>query len=272
MSIKINAYSHLSKKLISRIESLNSLMPEYELYYESSSINGEKAFYTAVATTEDSASFKCTSFNRASSDNKLIGFLSFLWVPGSEEAELTAFVHPAYRNSGVFTQMLKSSRSECEKLGITRLYYCLPSQSEAKNKSHLYSHSEYLMKLDNSLMKTDTATLQKQLEALNAGYRHCQKPYNTCELIELSSGKSVCRCNLEDEESFTNMWGVMTDESHRRTGLATLLIRCVANALSSLSKPLVLQVSGRNTAALSLYEKCGFMTISRIDYYLIRNE
>lgn len=271
ISVKISAFNKLSPNLISRIQALNSLMPEYELYCEPESINGEKAFYTATADSVDGASCKHENPDYVPA-RMIIGFLSFLWIPGTDEAELTAFVHPDYRKSGIFTKMLKAARKECKKLGITSLYYCLPSETGEKNKSHQYSHSEYLMKLDNSLMKFNAAKLQKRLDELETDYVHCPGKNGECGLFMRSSGKCICRCNLEDEESFTNLWGVFTDENYRHRGLATLLINCVSNTLKSLSKPLILQVSSRNTLALSLYEKCGFTTISSIDYYLIRND
>lgn len=252
-SLKIEAHSRLSPKLISGIETLNTLIPEYELYYEPFSLNGEKAFFTAICSAD------------------LIGFLSFLWVPAETEAELTALVHPNFREQRIFTQMLDAAFEECQKLGIRHLYYLLPpnARSSAKNKSHQYSHSEYLMKLNNSSIY-DKNMLNSRLESFNTIYKKCNSRMGTCALIDSRSHETLCQCGLADEDSFTNIYGVETHPDCRRKGLATLLMQCViSDAFNDNPKPLILQVSSRNAAACRLYEKLGFEIVSCADYYSI---
>lgn len=267
-SLKITAYCRLSKKLLHNIKILNALVPGYELYYEPVSLNSEKAFVTAI--NED--------------DNALIGFLSFLWIPGQNEAELTSLVHPLHRGRGIFTRMLETASAECERLGIQRLYYTLPdntppdstpadrtpSNISAKNKLHQYSHSEYLMKLDNCHMAYDESELNAALERLNAVYIGCNWRNGECRLAGRLSHETLCRCRLADEDSFTNMCEVETPLQYRRHGFATLLMQCViADAAKSSIKPFVLQVSSRNPAAFCLYKKLGFKVVECVDYYSI---
>lgn len=277
-SLKITAYSRLSKKLLHNIEILNALVPGYELYYEPMSLNSEKAFVTAVSAD----------------DKTLTGFLSFLWIPGQNEAELTSLVHPLYRGRGIFTSMLETAFAECERLGINCLYYTLPngtlsdssltdrtppdstpadrtpSNISAKNKLHQYSHSEYLMKLDNCHMAYDESELNAALERLNAVYIGCNWRNGECRLAGRLSHETLCRCRLADEDSFTNMCEVETPPQYRRHGFATLLMQCViADASKSSIKPFVLQVSSRNPAAFCLYKKLGFKVVEFVDYYSI---
>lgn len=298
-ALKITAYSRLSKNLLCDIAALNALAPDYELYYEPMSLNSEKAFVTAV-----------------DDDKMLTGFLSFLWIPGECEAELTALVHPLHRGRGIFTRMLDTASAECERLGIQRLYYTLPERAlsniilpdsalpnnalsgnpltdeapmcspltnrtsvnctppnidiGAKNKLHQYSHSEYLMKLDNCLMAYDQNKLNDSLEKISAVYIGCNGRNGECRLAGRLSRETLCRCRLADEDSFTNIYDVETPIQHRRKGFAALLMQCViADAAKSSIKPFVLQVSSRNPAAFCLYKKLGFKTVECVDYYSI---
>lgn len=249
--LRINAHSSLNPQLLSDIAALNALMPEYELYYEPHSLNSEKAFYTAFGAS-----------------SALIGFLSFLWIPQETEAEITALIHPNLRGMGIFSKMLENALKECSRLGIKQLYYSLPDGCN-KIKPHQYSHSEYLMKLNNCSEVYNKNALTGMLEKLNIVYKGCNGRTGTCLLADRFSQKTLCSCSLADEETFTNICSVETDISFRRKGLATLLIRCVAANVPNPGKPFILQVSGRNTQAFGLYEKCGFETVSRVDYYSV---
>lgn len=284
-ALRITAYNSLNKKLLRDIAALNALIPGYELYYEPMSLNSEKAFVTAVNAD----------------DKTLIGFLSFLWIPGEYEAELTALVHPDHRKLGIFTQMLETAFDECKRLGINSLYYTLPNNTftydtppdststlpdstilnnspvnhthqntNTKNKLHQYSHSEYLMKLDNCHMAYDLNELNAALERLNAVYIGCSGRNGECRLTDRLSHETLCCCRLTDENSFTNIWEVETTLQYRRRGFATLLLQCViADAAKSSIKPFVLQVSSRNPAAFCLYKKLGFKIAECVDYYSI---
>ncbi|EEC56206.1 hypothetical protein BACPEC_02713 [[Bacteroides] pectinophilus ATCC 43243] len=131
----IKAYNSLTTDVLECIESLNSCMPEYELYYE------------------DEVQADADVFFAAWDGSHLIGFLSFIYVPGCDEAEITALVAPDMRSRGVFGLLLNEARHSAALLNISHFYYAPVHTSDntpdtASNPSPAYSHSEYLLKLD----------------------------------------------------------------------------------------------------------------------------
>lgn len=242
----IKSYSHLNNRQLTLID---ELCTPYEAYCEESSPNGERCFYTASGRT------------------RLIGFFSFLWIPGETEAEVTAYVHPEFRNQGVFRALINAAQSEFVRLGINSLYtrntHC--AESDNNNSFHStypYSHSEYLLILDYS------SALQNG--CISDIARNPDIYYENLQLLFGSDGIPVSWCHLDTQDSFTNIWGVETSEKLRRKGYASLLLSSVIDEYfrndDYRDKPLILQVSSRNTAACALYKKLGFKEYEKADY------
>lgn len=278
-SFTIKAYNSLTTDVLECIESLNSCMPEYELYYE------------------DEVQADADVFFAAWDGSRLIGFLSFIYVPGCDEAEITALVAPDMRGRGVFGLLLNEAQRSAAFLNIRHFYYAPVHTSDntpdtASNPSPAYSHSEYLLKLDcnnhpagtsdnasgSALYGGLSVPLQEQLAAASLFFHEDEEDESTFCCITDSKDNILSSCFLDDENSYICIWGVETDAHHRRKGLASLLMQCIIAAALAASNDnnmpapvFMLQVSGRNTAALNLYKKCGFLTESRIDYYSLHS-
>ena len=275
----INAYNSLTTDVLECIESLNSCMPEYELYYEEEVQDDADVFFAAWY------------------GSRLIGFFSFIYVPGCDEAEITALVAPDMRGRGVFGLLLNEARRSAAILNIRHFYYAPVHISDntpatSSNPSPAYSHSEYLLKLDCNNYPAGTSdnasgsalycglpgSLQEQLAAANLFFHEDEEDESTFCCITDSEDNILSSCYLDDENSYICIWGVETDSHHRRKGLASLLMQCIidhaltASNDNNIPAPVfMLQVSGRNTAALNLYKKYGFLTESRIDYYSLHS-
>ena len=269
----IKSYNSLSPNIFECIERLNSYMPEYELYYEESSPCGEDAFFAAWK------------------DGRIIGFFSFIYVPKCNEAEITALVEPDMRHMGVFSALLAHARLTSLKLGITHFYYAPVNAGSSADStqampsvhSAAYSHSEYLLRLDcgrgfRSDADNGADAVADKLAGTGLFYHEDEDTDAIFCCITDSDDNILSSCYLSDENSYMCIWGVGTDFHHRRKGFASLLMQCIiASAIkasndNNMPAPVfMLQVSGRNTAAMNLYKKYGFLTESRIDYYSLHS-
>lgn len=235
MSYNIKSYSKLSSKLILQIETFCNQY-DYNAYYESTSCNKEKCFYIAF------------------DNNSIIGFLSFLWIPYEPTTEITAIVNPAFRHQKVFTSLLVAALPEIKRLNIQSLY-ALNNNINPTDTN--FSHCEYLFSMDYETSKN----LKPSKEHL---------VYRNLSLYKKGSSLPLSTCNLDYQDSFTNLWGVETQKKERRKGYAyTLLCNVILeyfNNPSNQNKPLILQVSGNNLPALNLYKNLGFIQKECINY------
>jgi peptide alpha-N-acetyltransferase len=63
---------------------------------------------------------------------------------------------------------------------------------------------------------------------------------------------------------------VYVDEDIRGKGVGTWFINELIDGYFKVnSKPLVLNVNSTNTAAVKLYQKCGFIIKSKVDYFYL---
>lgn len=241
--MKLVSFNQLSANLLNQISDLCLLCPEYEPYINPSSIHGEHCFILCFH------------------DNLLIGYLSFLEVLQTREAEITAIVHPEYRNSGIFTAMLTSAKTELLKDSINNIYSAVPEKFQNCSFCKNASHTEYLLTLDYCQPNT---TFHCGVPGISF-IKSSQETYNI-----LLSHKIIGICNLSFEHAFTNIWGVEIKKPYRSNGYGFLLIQYVMNDyFSHYSQPLILQVTSLNPTALHLYKKCGFTVLDKVAYFHI---
>ena len=85
--------------------------------------------------------------------------------------------------------------------------------------------------------------------------------------------KPVAELFIDDFSSQGCMNDVWTDEKYRNKGIATALVDYALNEYYShepnKDKQIILHVTGSNTAAIKLYQKCGFSELTHTSYYEI---
>ncbi len=243
-------------------------------------------------------------------NNRLVGFLSFIPDEAFENlCEITALVLPNYRKTGVFSALLNTAKKHFPNF---KFYGNIGKMLVNSSINKGFYFSEYFMSFSyDDFLKIDWKNifdnysklyiLDNKMYELVFDFSDDDKYYlgyfdevdssslnldndNIYEnnivtldrLIEdIDLDEPVCVCNLDYQTSFTNIYGVFTENLLRNKGLGSALIYNLIydyfdnDDASNSNKPLFLNVSSTNTNAFKLYKKCGFKEQNRIDYYYI---
>lgn len=198
-------------------------------------------------------------------DERLLSMV-FLFFPEETVCECGAFTVPDARRNGCFTALLYQalsfvdSREEALDLPID---FCFLTDGQSKDASAVlqalgadFWYSEYGM--ERNLHPSDCA-YRSRLSIEDAG----QNLYTASldgRIIGVSmvipSGDSVYFYGFEIKEPF------------RGCGHGTDFLLGMLAYLGTTYRRITLQVSGQNTAALSLYKKTGFCITQTLSYYL----
>lgn len=232
----------LTDKHLNKLNQLCDMCAGYEPYYD----------------TEDSTCFLYIGAFNITGD--LVGFMGALQL--EDTVEITGLVHPGYRRKGIFKHMISMIKDIC---GDISIICTIPSDwlTILKNSSlnPEYTYSELLM------------TLSKPLdlyEHTNGSFECLFSERYEYFLMYADDDEPVAVCNLDFQDSFTNIYSVFVDEDKRGQELGTTLMQAlISNYFDEFDTPLVLHVNSNNVAAVKLYERCGFETVECVDYYTI---
>ena len=211
-----------------------------------------------------------------SSSEVPVGFISCIILPDNQ-LDVAAFVDPSYRKKGIFTAMIKELLNkvwEISNNGRADSFSLVCSMSDetyqlikASSLSPRLVSTEYLYTINKSIFsgrkdcKTDSIPLTfSRDEGCYAAFIKGKR-------------KPVAKLFIDDFSSQGCMNDVWTDEKYRNKGIATALVNYALNEYYShepnKSKQIILHVTGSNTAAIKLYQKCGFSELTHTSYYEI---
>jgi GNAT superfamily N-acetyltransferase len=191
----------------------------------------------------------------------MTGFLSYVCTENgkNKEIEVTALVHPLYRGCGIFKALL-SELKKYEK----RAAYIVQAENGTHSIYKGYAYSEYLMKHKSGRIADGFAEISDDYETCFSD------DYKDFLLYRGDEDEPCAVCSLDYNDSFTSLYGVYVDEEIRKKGVGTRLIKeLLAGYFKENTKPLVLNVRSTNTAAVKLYQKCGFTIESKEDYFYL---
>ncbi len=243
---------------------------------------------------------KVPAFFFATSGNRAIGVLS-MFLPGDGTAEISALVTPSKRRQGVFTALLKAARTTIKALKIKKvLIVSCPGVKDCdkclKKLSAIHSNSEYKMFLKaagaakeaGKVKKTAEASLLpatvKDVEALSTllGDFFDTDPESAGAWLStvMESEKTFFYKLVKDNriigcggfvESFksASVFGIGIKKEFRRQGLGRFLMTELLRQIPS-GYSVVLQVSDKNAAAMSLYQKLGFAVTATTRYHTLK--
>ena len=236
---------------------------------------------------------KIPPFYFAWEKEKLAGFL-VLFMPEKEEAEVTAYTHPAFRGRGCFRALCAAAKEICRENGIRRLLYTVDAACESgqtvlkSSELASYQFSEYKLELEeaqpyrenrdisfepvtegNAEVYRETAaealesreTAEIFLESMLSG--PTRKGY-----IEYWKGIPVGVCHINVQNGEAGIYGLGVLKKFRGTGLGKQFVRYMSREAAGSGLPVVIEVDSDNQRAYSIYRKYGFRVVQQTDYFV----
>jgi ribosomal protein S18 acetylase RimI-like enzyme len=228
-------------------------------------------------------------------DGQLIGFAG-LYIFNEQEAEISAMTQPAYRRQGIFGQLLAAARAEVRQRRVADLlFFCEWASRPGKARMHAlaatYQHSEYRMDLvqavpplpmpDRLRLRPATLADVPLMAQLDEICFHVPAAFSIARLteeidhpdrknawlIELD-GQGIGKIHLVNNglENWIAGFGILP--AHRRQGYGKIILsQTIARLKAQGIENITLEVETNNEQALTLYQQCGFKTVTGYDYY-----
>jgi len=230
---------------------------------------------------------------------QLVGFAGMNSYGNPSEVEATILVHPDFRRRGMGRIMARAVVRECQKRGVRRLLVVLPQESrEGAGFAHMmgtrHSHSEYMMDLDVTRI-TSFETMPGSVELRPAGVEdvpimativasafaepvgeedqalvRLMKDSTRTTYLATQDGRpvGVIQSAVSDGRAFIIHFAVRPEMQGQGIG-RQMLMAIVRGLQNSGSQWITIEVETENRNALSLYQRCGFVTINATDYELL---
>jgi len=230
---------------------------------------------------------------------QLVGFAGMNSYGNPSEVEATILVHPDFRRRGMGRIMARAVVRECQKRGVRRLLVILPQESrEGAGFAHMmgtrHSHSEYTMDLDVTRI-TSFETMPGSVELRPAGVEdvpimativasafaepvgeeeqalvRLMKDSTRTTYLATQDGRpvGVIQSAVSDGRAFIIHFAVRPEMQGQGIG-RQMLMAIVRGLQNSGSQWITIEVETENRNALSLYQRCGFVTINATDYELL---
>ncbi len=224
----------------------------------------------------------------------LVGFLAFFSF-NPIEGEVSGMVHPEHRRKGIFTQLFKAAREECQSRHIPTLLLIVEHSSQsgqgfAESLQPGYQHSEYKMELAEvktlpeldarlhfRLAQPDDAAILAHITAVSFDMPESDVTWYLEKKIDDAKSKIFIAAldetpigkldvSLNTREAYIAGFGVLPPYRGRGYG-RQILAQTIREILARGQNHIVLEVATDNPNALFLYQSCGFREISSYDYY-----
>ncbi len=230
----------------------------------------------------------------AYADGQLVSYLA-LYGFNQREAEISGMTHPAYRRQGIFRQLTALAQTELKVRGIPEMLF-ICEQSSASGKASMqalaarYEFSEYKMRWQEPPTFSAGASLLQlrpgqpedipelvRLDELCFGVspeaaqhwlaQDLADPQRRLWVVTLGPLK-IGKINVWSSETETYISGFCIQPEYRGQGYGkTALTRVLEQLAAERHAQVVLEVACENEHALSLYQQCGFRTVTAYDYY-----
>lgn len=229
------------------------------------------------------------------SHGRLVGYLA-LYGFNQREAEVSAMIHPEYRRRGIFKQLLAAAKLELKKRQVPDFLFiceraCTSATACMQAISAGYDFSEYKMRWQQVAIKSGSAPIGLQLrpgrlediadlvhmdelcfgvsaEAAKRWLMHDLADSNRRILLATLDSIKIGKLNVLLSEAETYISGFCVLPEYRRKGYGKIMLTHTLEQLVAENRHNIsLEVATENEQALSLYEHCGFQTITAYDYY-----
>ena len=217
-------------------------------------------------------------------NSKFAGLISVLRdeieYPNSDNTlEITAYTLKKFRNKGIYTALrgaiIDKINDEYYLEDMPKFLAQPSKQGPSLQTSSLlkaFAYNELMMALNfediaESIYKASNSPAESALKAQVQAL--CRFDGKETYIIE-ADDKEIGHIGLSFNPNRTFIYDVYIDEEMRGKRLGSLMVSEFIKAyFKAYKSPLYLQVSEKNTAALKLYENCGFKTIEKAPYYFV---
>ncbi|WP_232699970.1 GNAT family N-acetyltransferase [Brevibacillus daliensis] len=234
-------------------------------------------------------------------DGKVVGFLG-LYIFNNKEVEISGMVDPAFRRSGIFTNLLTMAEEEIRNRKIPKMIFMCQEHSHT-GKAFLesigatYSFSEYWMQWNETygikkiiqprialrnatiddlpfIMKADTECFNEIEGEISRKFAiDCIEGPSQHVEIALVDNQPIGKIAvmLIPERAFIFAFAVLPEFQGKGYG-SEILQTVVCDLQKHLPSKIELEVATENVNALSLYRRCGFEVQSANLYYIKQSD
>jgi len=232
-------------------------------------------------------------------NGQLVGFAGIYGYGDPSKVEASILVHPEFRRRGTGRCMARAVVRECQKRGVRRLLVVVPRESRegaefARAMGTRHAHSEYTMDLDVTRIPSfettpdpvelrpagaedvpimtaivASANAEPPQEEEQALARLMKDPSRTTYLATQDGRPvGVIQSAVSDGRAFIVHFAVRPEMQGQGIG-RQMLLAIVRGLLNGGSKWITIEVETENQNALSLYQRCAFVTVNATDYELL---
>lgn len=229
-------------------------------------------------------------------NNKLISLIS-MFIPTNEEAEISAYTLPEYRQKGYFKKLLNDAIKEMIKYKIQDLIFvCEPQAKDGigaiKKLKAKFDFTEYFLKYTGSLNDIDGLEAfkvklykakEKDLEAIislsqeifKQNYDEAKsiitkafEAENRTQYIALLDEELIGMCSVSIENNEASVCGLGVVPRCQGNGFGREILNLILADLKAKGREnITIEVDSTNKNAFKLYKNCGFEVETSFDYY-----
>lgn len=228
-------------------------------------------------------------------DGNLIGYLA-LFTFESNEAEMTAVIHPKYRQRHLFRKMLAEATLELRQRGVGRYLWICPKGSPINedylkrfNGQYIFSQVEMTARREpihidlpeislrlatqadlNQLAKIGAISFDSSYtETLQRFTENMKEKNRRTWLLSIPGFDNIGKIHVRFDEgrvAFIHDLCVLPEYRGKKYAMA-MILKTMEMMYQADQRKIILDVECHNEGALKLYQQCGFDTTSAYDFW-----
>lgn len=229
-------------------------------------------------------------------ENKLISLIS-MFVPMHNEAEISAFTLPEYRNKGYFKELLLRALKELKKYKVSDIIFVCESQSKDGievvkklgaaydfteyclhyKKAHCLAKNEkqYMIKLRSAKIQDAENLISLNQEIFNDSYEDCSsmvtktfQSENRKQFLAFLNEECIGICCISIDDAEISIFGLGIVPKYQGKGYGKGMLELLLKYLQEKRiENITIEVNSDNERAFNLYRKCGFEVQTAFEYY-----
>jgi ribosomal protein S18 acetylase RimI-like enzyme len=231
---------------------------------------------------------------QARESGRVVGALC-VFAPRSDEAEISAFVHPSRRRAGVFASLLAAAEDELRRFGYSSELFVFDGRSRegeaaAARIGAAYAFTEYAMRHEGPAPSEAAAGAGLEMRSLgieavdalavlrSAAFGDSLEDAASFERSIFASpdrrqygafleGRMIGACSVRTDDREAWIYGLAVEEASRGRGYGRAIIEELVAGLAGRGLRVLLEVESRNDAALGIYRRAGFVVRSSKSYF-----